>query len=272
MSKATTNLTGLRINKSAGNPTPLFEPPVLTTAEINSIPLDDLRAGAIVYNITVGSLQTYTINGWENIAVAGEGSDPTFENITVNNGADITTVNATTINSTNLTVEGGDVDIDGVIISTGNVSSVNLVASDTIYGKRATGSFRFFDNAQTFVFAGGQTKLNLVTTADYLNHFTSLVAGRLTYGGGLQNGITVKVDFSFAGQFSVSGELAFDFFKNTSTPLNRSTGTTFAPDTIQSVATSFITTMNAADYIEIFISGTPGTLSFMSYNLIITQV
>lgn len=297
--------TSLEIDAGTDINTAIFAPAVLTTAEINSIPLDDLRAGGIVYNITVGSLQTYTINGWENITVGGGGSDPVFDNITVNDTATITSLvgtaaNIGTINSlgtatianinssgtaniANITSSGtitgfninatGTIGVAGsVILSSLGVSSTDIYAAGTIYGMRPSGAFHFFNNGTTFVFSGTQSKLNLTTTTDYLNQFTSPVAGRLTYTSIGQQPITVLIIFNFSGIYSATGTIELSIFKNGSVPII--TGPTFNTTATQYSAASLsaITTLNLNDYVEVFVSGTAGTFSFLNYNMTVTQI
>src|SRR5271154_367020 len=94
-----TRISSLQISGSLGGSNG-FYPPVLTQAEINNIPFDEIQPGGIVYNLSVGSLQTYTINGWENVAVSGGGSD-IFDNITVNDTATINTLDVSGTTTTN---------------------------------------------------------------------------------------------------------------------------------------------------------------------------
>src|SRR5271154_2587278 len=94
-----TRISSLQISGSLGGSNG-FYPPVLTQAEINNIPFDEIQPGGIVYNLSVGSLQTYTINGWENVAVSGGGSD-IFDNITVNDTATINTLDVSGNTTTN---------------------------------------------------------------------------------------------------------------------------------------------------------------------------
>jgi hypothetical protein len=287
-----TRLTSLELDASPGNPNAVFAPAVLTTAEINAIPLANLRAGGIVYNISVGNLQTYTINGWENFALSGGGTD-VFDNITVNNVATISTLHVTNtstvgiINSSgNITTTGtvaafdvsatGTIGTSGANLSAAGVNATAINSANTIYGPRPSGAFHFVDNAQTIVFSGTQSKLSLVTTSDYLNQFDSPVAGRLRYVGIGQSPIQVLITFSYGGAFSTTGTLAFDLHKNNTGSITTSTAgicyTSSGTGGASSCTVTAVTSMAINDYIEAFVSGTAGTMSFMNYNMFITQI
>lgn len=151
-----TRITSLEINADPSSPSSVFAPAVLTTAEINAIPLDDLRAGGIVYNINVGSLQTYTINGWENIAVGGSGSDPVFDNITVNDTATINTLDvsgtttANTINANTLGISGTTTTQELSVTDTATIGTLNVTNTTTTGRLFGTPSSK-----PTFVLGGG---------------------------------------------------------------------------------------------------------------------
>jgi hypothetical protein len=200
-----TRLTSLELDASPGNPNAVFAPAVLTTAEINSIPLDNLRAGGIVYNISVGNLQTYTINGWENFALSGGGSD-VFDNITVNNLATISTLNVA-----NTATVGG--------LSTAGAIAGNIItASSSIATTNASINSAGAILGQTLGIAGTTTTnaLTVTTTAttNILNATTSVTAGRIygkqssvptfVLGGGGANGTGTIFGSEAAGVFQMA--------------------------------------------------------------------
>jgi hypothetical protein len=89
---AITTFSSLAVNQSPTNKDNGLYAPELTQEQIDAIPADTLRNGAIVYNITESSFEIYEDGDWENINTTGgdvEGPDgainnniPVFDGIT----------------------------------------------------------------------------------------------------------------------------------------------------------------------------------------------